>query len=470
MNVPPSIEFRLTAWYAVMLFVGFLVLGIVLWAVVSFAMEAAINDRLVERLERLVAAVSAEAEEEEDEGEYPEAITAEIEEELFEYVMGFPQGNLAQIRDESGRRVFPPPGLEPALEWRRGGREPTLFTTHVGSTPYRVLVQDVSFIGRRYAVSLASSMEGVGDVRDRVVTVLVVVAPLALVLCCGGGYYIARAALRPVDEITETAADITVSNLARRIPLHSSGDALERLATTINAMLERLETSVAKIEQFSADASHELRTPLAVVRTTAELALRHGRTGAGYRSDLRDIHDEAKRMSDLIEVLLSLSRGDSEHVRMAPVNLVELVSGVCEQFRNHAARKGLSLELDTSDGEVVVVINGNVAALRRMLESLLENALAHTQEGTISVALAREGGTVRLSVSDTGEGIPEESLERIFERFYRVEPARRRGSGRFGLGLSIARRIAELHAAELGVESRDGKGAKFTVRFPGGDA
>ena len=156
---------------------------------------------------------------------------------------------------------------------------------------------------------------------------------------------------------------------------------------------------------------------------------------------------------------------------MAPVNLVELVSGVCEQFRNHAARKGLSLELDTPDGEVIVVINGNVAALRRMLESLLENALAHTQEGTISVALAREGGTVRLSVSDTGEGIPEESLERIFERFYRVEPARRRGSGRFGLGLSIARRIAELHTAELGVESRDGKrGQVLPYAFQGGDA
>ena len=466
MSLWRSIELRLTAWYALVLFFGFLVLGIVLWSVVSYSLQASIDHQLLERGERLVATVTAELEEDDEEDR--DEIAEEIEEELVEFVMGLPEGNLAQIRNEDGEQVFPTDGPEPAIHWREGRVEPSLDTAVSGSTSYRVLVQDISIVGRHFDILLASSLEGISDTLHRIVTLLVVVTPIVLLLSCGGGFYIAHAALRPVDEITETAAKITVGNLSQRIPSYGTGDALERLATTVNAMLERIEISVSKIEQFSADASHELRTPISVVRTTAELALRYGRTEEGYRSDPTDIQHESERLSDLIEVLLTLSRGgENEKIPMTPVDLGQVVSEVHTQYRSEAERKGLSFEIRLPRANVVV--EGNDAALRRMLGHLVENALAHTQAGSISLSLEREGGAVRLRVTDTGEGIPEVALDRIFDRFYRADSSRSRRSERHGLGLSITRRLAELHGAYVTVESREGEGAEFTVHFPDGE-
>jgi len=264
--------------------------------------------------------------------------------------------------------------------------------------------------------------------------------------------------------MAETAAGITVGSLSSRIAAPPTRDALERLALTINEMLERLEISVRRIEQFSADASHELRTPLTVIRTTAELALRHGRTGEGYRADLEDIHAQAVRLSELVEVLLALSREgfDGRAVVMSEIDLLDLADDVCRQFRRDAESKGLSLKLEGPERPVQVM--GNDPSLRRMIASLLENALAHTSAGGITVSVRGEGPP-ELSVADTGEGIPEDALEKIFDRFYRVDSSRSRTTGGHGLGLSIALRIATLHDAELTAVSRLGEGSCFTVRF-----
>jgi signal transduction histidine kinase len=282
--------------------------------------------------------------------------------------------------------------------------------------------------------------------------------------------YIARRALTPLDRIAETAAGITVGNLSSRIEVPPTRDSLERLARTINQMLERLESSVNRIEQFSADASHELRTPLTLIRTTSELALRHGRTGDEYRADLEDIHAQAVRLSELVEVLLALSREGAERgpVGMSEIDLFELASDVCRQFQKEAESRGLRLEIQGPEHPVLVM--GNEPSLRRLVASLLENAFAHTRTGGITVSV-RDDGTVELSVADTGEGIPEEALGRVFDRFYRVDSSRSRTTGGHGLGLSIALRIATLHGAELTAESRRGEGSRFTVRFQnkGGD-
>jgi signal transduction histidine kinase len=289
--------------------------------------------------------------------------------------------------------------------------------------------------------------------------------PLALVLSAGGGLYIARRALAPLDRMARTAAGITASSLGSRIDVPPTGDSLSRLALTFNEMLERLERSLQRIEQFSADASHELRTPLSVIRTTSELALRHGRTEEEYRADLSDIHAQAVRLSELIEVLLSLSRQgvDGRTVDMSEIDVASLAAEVGRQFKKDAESRGLTLDIEVPSHAVTVV--GNDPALRRLIASLLENALAHTRSGGIIVSV-RDEASKELSVADTGEGIPADALGRIFDRFYRVDSSRSRATGGEGLGLAIAQRIAQLHHAELSVESRLGEGSRFVVRFP----
>jgi len=449
-----SLETRLTAWYSLMLFLGYAIFGVALWLAVRVSVSAAVDDLLTDRLERLVEVAESDA-------DGPE----EVEEELVDYVMALPESRFARVRDSTGSLVYPD---QDPLE--AGAVAAGFSTLHWEGIPYRVLTRDITVLGQSFEVRLASSLQSLVLVRERLGASLLAAAPLALVLCSGGGFFIARQALSPLDRMAETAAGITVGNLSRRIDVPATRDALERLARTINEMLERLETSVRRIEQFSADASHELRTPLSVLRTTAELALRHGRTEAEYRADLEDIHAEAVRLSELVEVLLSLSREGVEGrtVAMSEVDLFELAADVCRQFRREAESKGLRLSLEGPERPVRV--RGNDPSLRRMIASLLENALAHTREGGITVTV-RDDGAPEIAVADTGEGIPEEALGKIFDRFYRVDSSRSRATGGQGLGLSIALRIATLHDAELTAESRLGEGARFTVRFrrKGGD-
>jgi len=433
-----SLETRLTVWYSLMLFLGYAIFGFGLWLAVRYAVSSAVDDLLIDRLGRLVDVVASDA-------DGPE----EVEEELVEYVAALPESHLAQVRNATGETVFP---VDEA-RWEAGEDVSGFRTVQWEEVPYRVLTQDITVLGRSFEVRLASSLQSLVLVRERLAVWLLAAGPLGLLLCSGGGFFIARRALKPLERIAETAAGITVGNLSSRIEVPPTRDSLERLAIT-----------------FSADASHELRTPLAVIRTTSELALRHGRTEEEYRADLRDIHAQAVRLSDLVEVLLAISREGAERrpVVMSEIDLFDLVSDVCRQFQKEAESRGLRLEIERPERPVLVM--GNDPSLRRLVASLLENAFAHTRSGGITVSV-RTNGTAELSVTDTGEGIPEEALRRVFDRFYRVDSSRSRATGGHGLGLSIALRIATLHDGELTAESRLGEGSRFTVRFPkkGGD-
>ena len=206
--------------------------------------------------------------------------------------------------------------------------------------------------------------------------------------------------------------------------------------------------------------------PLAVIRTTAELALKHGRTADEYAQDLSEIKAESERLTELIEVLLALSRDGVETaaVHQHDFDLVQLARAVHGQLADAAAAQHLSLELNVPEHDVKV--RGSEPALRRLVSSLLENAIAHTTSGSVTLGVEDTPG-IRLFVRDTGEGIPEAELERIFDRLYRVDTSRGGdGDPRFGLGLSIARRIAEAHDAELSATSRVGEGSEFSVQFP----
>lgn len=287
--------------------------------------------------------------------------------------------------------------------------------------------------------------------------------PGVLIVACLGGYWLSSRALRPVDEITTVARSIGVQNLSQRIAVPQTGDELQRMAQTWNDVLERLDVAVKRIRQFTSDASHELRTPLALIRATAELALRRERDPEGYRTSLRQIENEAEHMTALTESLLTLARADAHGLGMTmrSTNLSELIDSVVQQNAALALEKGVTLRAITA--ETPVVATADESGVRRILLILVDNALKHTPSGgTVTVSAAAAAGSSTLAVEDTGEGIPAAALPHIFERFYRADPARGSGSG-FGLGLSIAKAIAQAHGSAIAVSSTPGDGARFVL-------
>ena len=286
-----------------------------------------------------------------------------------------------------------------------------------------------------------------------------------LVLAGLGGLFLADRVLRPVERITKTAQKIEGSDLSQRIDVKTD-DELGRLAVTLNEMIGRLEEAFSRQRQFTADASHELRTPLAIMQAEATLALSKERTSDDYRKSLETISQESDYMSAVIGKLLFLARSDAgkEQLNFEDVDLKELIIGLAANIEALAQDKGIKFTVDTKDD---VNVSGDKVKLRQLFTNILENAVRYTPaDGKISVSLLEKESNAVVSISDTGIGIPPEHLPHIFERFYRVDKARARADGGIGLGLAIAKIIAESHKGKIDVESEVGKGTTFIISIP----
>jgi heavy metal sensor kinase len=325
----------------------------------------------------------------------------------------------------------------------------------------RIASSRIQSAGSIYQAQIAVSLDEILGVMQDFRHLLLWMVPGVLIVACLGGYWLSSRALRPVDEITTVARSIGVQSLSKRIAVPQTGDELQRMAQTWNDVLERLDVAVKRIRQFTSDASHELRTPLALIRATAELALRRERDPEGYRTSLRQIENEAEHMTALTESLLTLARADADGLGMTmqSTNLNELIVSVVQQNAALALEKGVTLRAITA--EQPVVATADESGVRRILLILVDNALKHTPSGgTVRLSAAATAGSSTVTVEDTGEGIPAAALPHIFERFYRADPARGSGSG-FGLGLSIAQAIAQAHGSAIAVSSTPGAGARF---------
>lgn len=443
-----SIRFRLTAWYSAMLLGGLILFGIGTWLAVTISVTQAVDQELkshVDALQRFVQMM-------------PEQ---ELDEELREFAMGAIDGNLLQVRDSSGRDLLTSP-LAAAFAQAHPGWDEVAWK----GRRYRVL-SGISFPahGRRFDVAAASNLDERGLILSRFRMLLLLSVPTVLLLAAFGGYWMSRRALRPVAEMTAAARSIGIDNLARRLRVPDTRDELQRLAETWNDMLERLERSVKRLSQFTADASHELRSPIAFIRTASEIALRQQRTPDAYRDALRQIHEESERISNLVEDLLELSRADgAATLQIAPLDLAEVVDEVCRQEQRQARAKDLALDVRVP-GQAMV-IQANDSAIRRLIRVLLDNAIKYTPAGgRIEVSVDHQQERVELAVRDSGIGISESDLPKVFDRFYRADKARSRDEGGCGLGLSIAQWIARCHHAEIVAESETGRGSVFRIAF-----
>ena len=331
---------------------------------------------------------------------------------------------------------------------------------------FRLLSRTIPGPSGLLILQIAVPSEGDDRELSELMTALCVAGPVALVLASGGGYLLARKALAPVDRMAAEADQITATRLDRRLEVPNTDDELGRLAGTLNGMIARLERSFDETRQFTADAAHELRTPLAVMRNAVEVALRSPRETEDYRRVLGDVLEEVERLTRLAEQLLFLCREDAGLVplTMRQVPLEGLVRETAEHMRAVGEAKGVTLRCESLSPST---IRGDEDQLRRLLFNLLDNAIKFTPAGgRVDVRLGLSDGFARIEIVDTGAGIPAEHLPHVFERFYRVDPARGREAEGVGLGLSICRSIAEVHGGEIRVESTVGRGTRARLSLP----
>jgi len=277
---------------------------------------------------------------------------------------------------------------------------------------------------------------------------------------------LARRLTRPLETIAEAAHMVGEQSLDARIPEVSTDRELRDVTDILNDMLARLEAAFVAQRRFVADASHELRSPLSNVRGTLEVALRRPRSPDDYRQTLATCLAEVERLGRLVNGLLTLSRSDAGLMTLSLglCDLADVARQAAAAYATRAAEAGVRVALDAP---AALPLEGDGDRLRELADILLDNALRYAPRGsTVVVHVGRGAGRPTLSVADAGPGLSPEAQAHVFERFYRADDARARGSGGLGLGLSIARAIARAHGALLTIRSAPGDGTTFTLDLP----
>lgn len=340
-------------------------------------------------------------------------------------------------------------------------------TTNLDQQQYRIAQQNVLLDGESFRIDVAVPTEPFDQALDNFRLTEKRFLPLLVILASLLGYWLSGRALAPVNRIIESAEKIGVPDLASRLPVPKADDELRRLTETVNAMLSRIEISVQRIQQFTADASHDLRTPLALIRTNAELALRRPRSETEYRETLERILGASEATTRLIEALLTLARADlgAARLQLDYVELTPLLQKSAKKAAVLALEKGLVFS--ESFTEEPSWLHADTVAIERLLLALLDNAVKYTPAGgQVQFRSCVQGVFAILEIEDTGIGISEHDLPRIFDRFFRADQARSREVPGSGLGLSIARWVVDSHKGRIEVDSHLGKGSLFRVRLP----
>ncbi len=463
------IRWRLALWSATLVTATLAVAGYTSYATLREALLRDVDASLAERAARIEQRVVGPPDQPLTKPPAPQELAVDAVEEFDA------PGVYVQIYDAGGKLLASssnmPAGGIPADTWAVGyalSGKPDETILPGGRDRLRVLTRPLVSEGQTVgAIRVAASLHLMDTFLARVSTVLLLIGAGGSALSLLGGWLLATQALRPVVAMTKLVrgSALDVDDAAfEESPLVRPGarDEIAILAATFNEILTRLRATVRRQREFLADTSHELRNPLMVVR--ANLDLLELDLPPGEREDcLREARQEVERMSRLVADLLFLTEVDvSEAIVHARVDLAEVAKAVVRRTR--PLPDGLELKLGLADTAVVM---GDRDRLRQLLANLVENAVRYTPPpGEIVVSVRRRAAHAELSVSDTGIGIAPEHQERVFDRFYRVDPARTRSLGGSGLGLAIVRQIAEAHGGRVRLASAPGEGSEFTVELP----
>lgn len=455
-----SIGLRLTLWYLAIFAVAQLVFGAGMWFLLRHHLYDLVDDSLQSQIDDLQKFMAAQKK---------DASIAKLQEEVNEAYVLEHSGDYLELYAENSALLYRSTFLESHPLTLAVGRDGRAMKRNlwIEGRPFRFRRQTLAANGHVYTATTGVPTDDVIETLDLFRSYLLMFAPLLFLAAAGGGYWLSRRALSPVDALVRTACEIGGANLNSRLQTLDTGDELQRLSDTLNQMLDRIETAFLRITEFTADASHELRTPVSLIRTEAELALRRSRGEAEYKDSLRHILLEAERTTALIEQLLSLARADSgrEALHMQPVDLRETLRNVIEGWQQVATIR--NLQFSASVGPRDLFVMGDETAVQRVVSILLDNAFKYTPSpGSVQLSLARNSESAVITVQDSGVGIAEEEQSKIFQRFYRVDKARSRAQCGAGLGLAIAQWIVTQHRGSIAVESHLGQGARFRVELP----
>jgi two-component system heavy metal sensor histidine kinase CusS len=384
---------------------------------------------------------------------------------------GWPAGlraeELPPLDTYEGGRVIaepPPPPRKEGLSARNPAlpiRDSRVLTLAAGGGSWRVMVTGNPYTTLVLAASLDEANQDLRHLRQRFLTLL----PLILLVVGLAAWWLATRALRPVTALTRAAEGINAQGLDRRISAPAHDREFERLVTVFNGMLDRLERSFHQARRFSADASHELKTPLALLQAELEQALNAAPSGSAQQQLCSSLLDEIHRLKAILEKLLLLSLADSGRLSLEKLetDLSAVVDDVLEDCA--ALAPTLRIEREIAPG---VAIEADRVLLEQALHNLLGNAVKYNRPGgVVRVSLARRDGTSEIRIGNTGPGLAEKDRQRLFERFYRGDPARTRGrAGGTGLGLSLAREIIRAHGGELALGRSEPDFTEFVATLP----
>jgi heavy metal sensor kinase len=451
------IRARLTLLYLAVISGALLLFSVVSYTALRYALVQLKLNTLHAREDRMLAFL-----------ERNKSTQVPLVEQLQSYATIAHEGNLVQVRNLDGSVVFPVSGAD--VNWLPSMRgdcgKPEIEDMELGGRPAAVMCHRILLDGHPVMLYVGGSLEEQSYILVTYRRSLLMLLPCLLIVAALGGHFLSKRALRPVDQMTRAAIGIGIGNLSSRLPQPKAKDELRSLADAWNQLLDRLESSVSRLSEFSADASHDLRTSITVILATAQLSLRGQRTTAEYRDDLERIVGECRTASTLLDALLSLARSHNflYEVEFEKINLNQLVVAGCRRVEDLAESSGIILDWKLPADELFV--DGDELLLQRLLGILLDNAIKYTPEGgEILVEVGVRGSGAILRVRDTGIGMSEDVRHRIFDRFYQADLRERKASAGSGLGLSIARWIAEAHRAQLSVESEPMRGSLFEVCF-----
>lgn len=451
-----SLRTRLTAWYSVLLVLTVAVFSTaVLWLHWGLLLEQ-FDDSL-----RSISGTANNVIEEElaDRKDLPAAAADML-------AVVHPADYVVQVLDESGSPITRPSESMPLPPEVRspGLTRATRTLTAADGEPWRVTVRSRTAHGYRYVVAVGAPLDEAIEQWQTLLKACLIGIPLALIFAVAGGWWLGRHGLRPLTGMAAEAQAITARTLDKRLTVPPSATELSQLAGSFNDVLDQLGSALSTQRRFMADASHELRTPISILRTAADVTLsQSGRDEAEYREALAAVLQQASRLTRLVDDMLVLARADGGGYPMvlASVNLAALVTECVRELGARAEDKGIRVQTDLEASTVW----GDEALLRRMFSNLLGNALTYTSTGgAVEISLARVDSRLVLRVADTGPGIPLDDRERVFERFVRLDPARAAGGA--GLGLAIARWVAEAHGGSVRILSSGSDGTVFAANLP----
>ncbi len=451
------IRLRLTLWYLVIFTGAQFALGLTGWLLIRAGLDNATRHSLIDRLDNVRSFLEAQK---------PNATVAKLQEETGEEYLVEQDGRWMQIVDQDGNWIYRSPDMQAALPGtpRASHHHDRASTFYAGPYPIRSLTRRIVVRGRAYTVQVGADISSSIALLRFYSRTMLLLSPLALLIAGLGGYFLSRQAFQPIDKIITAARAISDRNLDWRLPALHTGDELQRLSETLNAMLVRIELAFRRTRELTADASHELRTPISLIRTEAEMALRRTRTESDYRDALSHIHGESERTTHLIESLLVLARADvgAETLHSEGVDLCSLAQELEQTWIEPMNVALLRFTVIAPQNSIHVL--GDASSLRRLLIILLDNARKYTPAGGfVALRLHAQKDRAVIEVEDSGIGISPEHLPRIFDRFYRVDKARSRAVGGAGLGLALAHWIVQQHQGKIEVQSDPGKGTLFTV-------